>query len=585
MPACRAVGSVFAMRRTNRNYSFATAFADALATLGLKYVCVSPGSRSSPLAMAFASHPDLVTIVHLDERSSGFFAIGIAKATGQPVAVVTTSGTAAAELLPAAVEALHARVPLLLLTADRPPELRHTGSSQTIDQVKLYGSAVKWSHEPPLPEASPEAIRATAALASHAFAVAGEAPAGPVHLNLAFREPLVPVEVPKDVVGELPRSQPSVFLSARLDIDDKTSRQIVSWLAGKRALVLAGTEDRPGMAGAIEQLAASSHMPVLADPFSGVRAGPHDHAHVIAHADCLAQIGMLERHPPEALIRFGGPLLATSLSKFLATNPDIPQIVVDEAGWRDPTLSSLLSVRADPALAAGTLAKAFTTPAPADWVALWREANRKVAAALDASGRWGRFPSEPAAVLAIAAGLPEQANLWVGSSLPIRHVDFHFPSTRKRIRFLAHRGTNGIDGFLSAGLGTALVDPAPTYLLGGDLTVLYDITALEVAARMRIPVTIIVLNNNGGGIFSHLPQSAFPDHFERLFGTPHGLGFRQLAAAFKVPSLQAESFEQLRTAVASPATGPRLIEIVTDRENEVLLHHQALDAARRALGW
>jgi len=573
------------MRRTNRNYAITTAFANALAALGLKYVCVSPGSRSSPLALAFASHPDLTTVVHLDERSSGFFAIGIAKATGRPVAVVTTSGTAAAELLPAAVEALHARVPLLLLTADRPPELRNTGASQTIDQVKLFGTAVKWSHEPALPEASPEAIRATTTLAAHAFAIAGEAPAGPVHLNLAFREPLVPIEVPKEVVGELPRPQPTGFLSGRLNIDEGSTRHIASLLAGKRALVLAGTEDRPGMAGAIEQLAASSQMPVLADPFSGVRAGPHDHTHVIAHGDCLAQIGMFERYRPEAVIRFGGPPLAASVSRFLAANPDVPQVIVDEAGWRDPTMTGGLLVRADPALAAVTLAKAFTAPAPADWVALWREANRKVAAALDSSGRWGRFPTEPAAVLAIAGGLPEQANLWVGSSQPMRHVDFYFPSTRKRIRFFAHRGTNGIDGFLSAGLGTALVDPAPTYLLGGDLTILYDITALEVATRMEIPVTIIVLNNNGGGIFNHLPQAAFPNHFERLFGTPHGLGFRELAAAFKVPSLLAENFEQLRTAVASPAKGPRLIEVVTDRENEVRLHHQALDAARRALGW
>lgn len=567
------------MERTNRNYALAVPFVAALAQLGLRHVCITPGSRNTPLTLAFAEHPDIRDWPHHDERSSAFFGLGIAKMTRAPVALVATSGTAAAEFHPAVVEARYARVPLLVLTADRPPELRDVGAAQTIDQARIYGTAAKWFHEVPPPEATPQLVRYVTALASRAWTAAMEAPPGPVQLNFPFREPLAPVEGPGDVPNDLPRPSAVRPLLGRLQLEERQVQQVAELVSGRRTLLMVGPLDEPGFPEAATALAAVGGFPILADPLSQLRAGTHDLDHVITTGDPIARVtGLADPLSPEAILRFGAAPTSKVLTTWLAENDTIPQVVVDDAGWRDPAASATVMVRSDPVTAAALLAKAIT-PAPSEWAATWRRAERAVRAALEARVP---FPSEPGTVSHLGASLPAGSQLYVGSSMPIRDVDAFFDACDRPIRILANRGASGIDGTISSTLGAAAV-AAPTFALTGDLSLLYDLTALATAARLQLPVTIIVANNDGGGIFHFLPQARFPDHFERLLATPHGLDFGRLAHGFDVEHHLVDDGDRLRELVSSPADGPRLLEVRSDRAENVRLHDELWRAAAAAL--
>lgn len=571
------------VHRTNRNYAFVIPFVDALAGLGLRAAVIAPGSRSTPLALALANHPGIEDFSFHDERSAAFFALGAAKTTGVPVAVVTTSGTAAAELLPAAVEARNGRVPLLLLTADRPPELRHVGAPQAIDQVKLYGDAVKWFHDVGVPVPTREFLRTAPVLAGRAWADAVEAPPGPVHLNFSFREPLVPVEVPGEVPEFVSVAPPPRYLPGRLQPDEAAVAELAAVVEGKRTLLIAGAQDDAALAPALTGLAGAAGFPLVADALSQVRAGIHDLDNVIAAGHAIAASGWIDAHPPEVVIRTGAPLTSKPLTRWLAGHPEIFQILVDPAGWRDPDAAASTVLRADPALAAAALIKAIAVTAPSDWMKAWRQADDATVAALAASTASWEFPTEPGVVDALAAALPPGAMLWAASSMPVRDVDAYLPRIGRPLRIAANRGANGIDGFLSSGFGSAAASAAPTYLLSGDLAVLHDLTALAAAARLEIVATVIAINNDGGGIFSFLPQVDYPDHFERHFGTPHGL---DLAAASRSLGVEADLIadrQVLADALAQPAATPRLFEIRTDRASNVEVHRAAQSAVDNAL--
>lgn len=560
------------MRRTNPNYAFTTAFVEALAAVGLRHVCITPGSRNSPLALPFADHPGITDWIHHDERSAAFYALGLAVTTRRPVAVVTTSGTAAAELHPAAVEARLARVPLLLLTADRPAELRDVGAPQTIDQLDIFGTAAKWFHEVATP--GPRLGGYATTLAARAWATALDLPAGPVHVNFPFRDPLAPVSVAGDVEEESEPAQPPTYVPGRLELDIAAVEEIARSVAGLRTLVVAGPLDRPRFPEAATELASRAAMPILADPLSQLRAGDHDRAKVITTGDPLSRVGRLDADlRPEAIIRFGATPTSQALSTWLAHHPEMPQIVVDEAGWRDPGASATILVRSDPVSFARQLAGVIG-PTPEGWAAAWVEADRAARAALTASLM---FPSEPGAVTGLAEAIPDDTILYVGSSMPVRDVDAFFPSTDRRVRILANRGANGIDGLISSGLGAA-AQGDPVVILSGDLSLLHDLTALGTAARLELPVTVIVLNNNGGGIFHFLPQAAFPQYFERLLGAPHGTDFQGAADLFGIEYHHVDDDPVFKALVGTPTGSPRLIEVRTDRIENVAIHEKAWQA-------
>ena len=561
------------MKRTNRNYAFTTAFVDGLAAVGLCHVCITPGSRNSPLAFAFADHPGISDWIHLDERSAAFFALGLAATTRRPVAVVTTSGTAAAELHPAAVEARLARVPLLLLTADRPPELRDVGAPQAINQLNIFGTAAKWFHE--VASADPRLGGYPASLAARAWAAALDLPSGPVHLNFPFRNPLAPVVVAGDIEEQPDPATPPNYVPGRLELDPTAVEEIARTVAGLRSLLVAGPLDRPGFPEALAALAARAGFPILADPLSQLRAGEHDRTLVITTGDPLSRVGRLDEDlRPEAVIRLGATPTSNALSTWLADHPEIPQIVVDDAGWRDPGASATTMVRCDPVSFARQLAGVIET-APSGWATAWLGADRAARAGLTSSLT---FPSEPAVVAALAEAIPDDTILYVGSSMPVRDVDAFFPSTDRRVRILSNRGANGIDGLISSGLG-ASANGRPVVILSGDLSLLHDLTALGTAARFELPVTVIVLNNNGGGIFHFLPQADFPDHFERLLGTPHGTDFQAAADLFGIEHHQVEDDAVFKELVRTSTKRPRLIEVRTDRTANVAVHEKAWRAA------
>ncbi len=560
--------------RFSANVPFAAALADALSRLGVTDVCLSPGSRNTPLTLAFAAHDGLRDWIHHDERSAGFFALGLARASGRAVAIVSTSGTAAAEYHPAVVEAALSRVPLLVLTADRPPELRDVGAPQTIDQIKLYGDAVKWFHHGAPP--GPAEVAHAPHLAAHAWGTAMEPPAGPVHLNLAFREPLLDA-MPSMTV---PATPPVVATGAAAP-DSATIGQVGDLIAGRRTLFVAGLVPT-GAAEEIDRLAAAVNAVVVADPQSGLRSGSPT-ATVLSSGDLLAAAGALDVDPPAVVVRWGALPTSKPVWRWLEDHPETPQILIDAGAHRDPLASASMIVRSDPALTAAALGE--PAPGPQDWVVRWAQWDHDATAAVAKSLRTVPFPNEPQIARTVVAAAPDGSALFAGSSMPIRDVDAFAARAASGVDIFANRGANGIDGSLSTALGIA-ASGRPAIALVGDVAALHDVGALATAARLDLPLTVVVVHNDGGGIFHLLPQ-ADPGHvdpavFERTFGTPHGTDFVAVAGAFGLAARRLGSAEELHQAIAGNQ-GPQLLELRTSRAEIAPLRRRIVSAVRDAL--
>jgi len=581
--------------------------AEELVAAGVTDVVVCPGSRSTPLALAARAHPGLRVRVVLDERSAGYFALGLARASRRPVVVVVTSGTAVANLLPAVVEASLARVPLVLLTADRPPELRDRGAPQTIDQVGIFGQHVRWFAEVPLLDGATEMRRHVRSVVGRAVATARGGPAGPVHLNIPFREPLVPAGAlgplaEADLEGVGPRPFTDVVAGrpglASVDLADLASR-----LASvERGLIVAGPQDDPGLPAALARLAAAPGYPIAADPLSGVRCGPHDRSHVLSHADHLVRPGAWrDAHMPELVIRFG----ATPTSKPILTllgDATPTQIVVDgDGGWSDPAIIPTTFIHADAAVTACALADALGAGGGSSagvgataWAAAWTDADRTADRALldwlaKVEARGEPFEGLPFAVL--GGVLPDGALLWAGNSMPVRDLDDWLPGTGRAVRPLSNRGANGIDGVVSTALGAAAAEVGPVVLVVGDVSFLHDLNALVAARLHGLSATIVLIDNDGGGIFSFLPQATtdapevgLPGHYEELFGTPHGIDVGPVVTALG-GEYEAVSPAGLRAALAETVARPgvRVFSFRTDRARNVELHREAAAAVADAL--
>jgi 2-succinyl-5-enolpyruvyl-6-hydroxy-3-cyclohexene-1-carboxylate synthase len=552
-------------------YDVVAALADALVTRGLRHVCISPGSRSTPLALTFARHPRLSHWIHHDERSAAFFALGIGRATGTPAAVITTSGTAAAEPYPAVIEARFGRVPLLLLTADRPPRLRGTGANQTIDQVDLYGRNVKHFSEVPL--ASDLDVVDVDGFAAAAWEAALTAPAGPAHLNLPFDEPLVPAGPTPPFDPPYPRPWSPPVRRASPDQLDELQHLV----EGRRAVLIAGPLTDGSLVDPVVALATAGGLPILADPLSGLRAGSHDRSHVIGYGDALAQAGFLESVAPETAIRFGPLPVSKAITTWLAARPGAEYAVVDTTCWPDPGGRARV-VQADPAETATALAGRLDAPSDPGWLESWLMADAAAATALRPNPGF----TELGAIETVLRSTPEPATVWIASSMPIRHVDLVLGSVDRRLELFGNRGASGIDGFISSALGSAAVSGKHTVAVAGDLSLLYDLTALAWAGRSGANITIVVVNNDGGGIFSLLPQAPLPE-FEELFATPHGLDFADAASWAGVEYTLATGASELAAAVARTGAGPHLVEVQFERAAGAAAYRDAVAGVREAL--
>lgn len=571
------------------------ALLQSLRHAGVRHVVIAPGSRNTPITVAVtAPTSPFRAWLHLDERSAAYFALGLARQAGEPVAVVCTSGTAAANFLPAAVEARLSRVPLIFLTADRPPEARDVGAAQTVDQVGLFGSHVKWAVDmPPADEAAARELERYARVtAARAAAVALEAPRGPVHLNIPFREPLVeagavpPVILDGPLVAHPAEAAPSAEVVAHL----------AEVCAGRRGLIVCGPESARLPAAAIVALARALDWPVVADPLSGLRAGPHDRTDVIDCADAIVRAPEALRALPEVVIRFGAAPTSKPFNQWLAGQPGVRRILVEEggvatAGWRDPDLQGDEAVPAAPRALCEALAAALSSDAaaPSGWAALWRSANAAAREAMRDAIAGFDDTFEGQAVLDLRAALPSGSTLVAGNSMPVRDIDSFFFNTERDIRIVGTRGASGIDGVTSTAVGAAAAGGGPVALLIGDLSFLHDVNGLWPAHRYGLNLTIVLVNNQGGGIFSFLPQrQAIPDRFDAWWGTPHGVDLRHAVALHHGRhAVLAAGGQHRAIAEALARPGIDVLELRTERDRNVAQHGivwaRAAEAVRAAL--
>ena len=592
------------MQRVNRNAIWAGALVDELARCGVRHVCVSPGSRSAPLALSFAAHPSIQDHSVLDERAAAFFALGLARASRSPVALVCTSGTAAANYLPAVVEAHYSRVPLVLLTADRPPEERECGAGQTIDQTKLYGSYVRFFNELPAPELEPMLLRHVRRVACRAAAAAQGGPPGPVHLNLPFREPLAPVEVAADLAaarkleplsreGRLADPMTRVVPAEPARLPEPDLRQLAHRIRRERRgwLVAGPLDATPELATELMRLARSLGWPLLADTLSQLRSGSPEHALLVeAHDAVLSASDFAEAQLPHTVLRFGAMPTSKAYRLLLERHPEITQIVVDPWGWSDPTTLASELVRADPLSLARALASELERLGPlalSDFGERWIRAGHTARRILHQGLAERAGLSEPGVVCTLAQVLPEGAALFVASSMPVRDVDLFWPGSERSLRVLANRGANGIDGSVSCALGSALGSGTPLVALIGDLALLHDWSGLLLARHDEINATLVVLDNDGGGIFEFLPiaSSAGRDVFERHFATGQGVELCDALRGFGLGVSEARSAEELRGALEKSLASPgvQLVVVRSDRRENLELHKKLGEAVARAL--
>jgi 2-succinyl-5-enolpyruvyl-6-hydroxy-3-cyclohexene-1-carboxylate synthase len=593
-------------------YVLLRAFVDELARCGMRAACTSPGSRCAPLVLSLAREERLRCFSHVDERCAGFFALGLAKASGLPVAVACTSGTAAAELLPAAIEAREARVPLLLLTADRPAELRENGAGQAVDQLKLFGGAAKWFFEVAVHDAGAERLRWMRTLACRAYWTTLEGRPGVVHLNFPLREPLVSdEELPQDATGR-DGARPYVCRAPAAGADAGALGELL--LRARRGVVVAGRHERQASAGeAVAAFAAAAGWPLLADPLSGARRGEA----AIAHYDALLRDDAFAASlDPDLVLRVGDLPVSKPLRTWLAGLDGVRQVAIDtDAAWQDPASVLSDSFALEPAATLSELARAQAeTPgarisAEADWLARWRSADELAAEAILGVLGDGEL-SEPGVASELGVLLPEEATLLVASSMPVRDIETFWPARADPPRVLCNRGASGIDGIVSAAFGAsaAAADGAgPVVLLIGDVALAHDIGGLLAARRLDLKLTIVLIDNGGGGIFDFLPVSSTPmaqaqdgrdsaweatapdgngeDIYTRHIATPTGLDFAKAAELYGLEHERVGDVREFRAALerALVADGASIVEVGGLRAANVELHRRVWEAVSEAL--
>jgi 2-succinyl-5-enolpyruvyl-6-hydroxy-3-cyclohexene-1-carboxylate synthase len=577
------------------NLRFARALVESLHSAGVAAAFLCPGSRSTPLALALAERSGFPHKVLIDERSAAFQALGYAKAAGRPVVLLCTSGTAGANFLPAVAEASHSRVPLVVLTADRPPELRSWGAPQTMEQRFLYAGFTRWSEEAPCPGERCNEIAYARALGRRAVAEATGAAAGPVHLNLPFREPLLPasVETPapaqsgvataipawsgEPVDGAAPEREPGPGLARELG------------RATRGALVFGADQWDPLLGAAAGSLATSLGWPVLADPASGLRAGDALSGSLVHGADLLLRNAPAATAlEPEIVVRFGGPPTSKAINEWIARHASADLWLVDAAGgFQDPQHRATRSYRANPRRFCGLATSADAEPGAQTraWRGRWEQADRiarSTAAAVIAAET--RFLM-PHLAGTLWAQVPGDSVLYAANSMAIREVDAFAGPRSAPLRVMANRGVNGIDGLVSSALGAASALGVPTVLWCGDLAMLHDVAGLLAGGMQQANLTIVVGNDDGGGIFEYLPaaRSLPRELFERVFSVPHGLDLCGLAQDLGWQAERVDTGATFGAALSRALGGGRhVIEVPVNRAVNTSFHlslHAAVGAA------
>lgn len=551
------------MSRADETALYCADLVAGIADTGAGVAFISPGSRNTPLTLAFAADPRIRDLSIRDERSAGFTALGYGKATGSPAVVVCTSGSAPTHYFPAIVEADQAGVPMIVLTADRPARLRGTGAPQTTDQVDLFGPHAKTFIDL-------EVGGATGRTDGHLLVESSlSLPQGPVHGNASFDEPLLP---------ESAVAPPDSFDVTASEVAPDLLGDGLDLLIGRSVLIVAGGRQRPGFGTVVNRVAHTLNAPILSDPQCWVVGD-----NTIANGDLLATSRQVfEAHRPDIVLRLGPLPTSKPLWNWLE-HSGVQQILVNRSRFSDPLGSARTVISADP-----TSFLESVNPDPSNdraFLDAWRAMDATVGSACGDAMRTLPFPNEPEIARTLVSSVPEGSIVYVASSMPIRDVDT-FAEPRADIRVLANRGVNGIDGTISSALGSALSGEQVTLLLG-DVAALHDATALAEVQRLGAPLRIVVVNNDGGGIFSFLPQSRSDlvgdDMFERHWGTPHGLSLAEIAGSFGLASTSVGALKDYAAIISEPITEPQLIELVTNRDDNVAVHRSIRSVARGAL--
>ena len=568
------------------------AFIEELIKAGVRDFVVCPGSRNTPLTVSLLNankklrgqEERLKLWRHIDERSAGYFALGIARTTDRPVAVCVTSGSAVANLLPAAMEARISRVPLIFLTADRPAELQEVGANQTAKQIGIFGDHVKWDVQLPMVDASVlgKVTKFSTAAARRSVRVAIDSPSGPVHINIPFREPLL-----SGVVGDSSSAVvlESTFAEApQIQPDDYQMDLILARLrSSERGLIVCGPETADLSSAGIFELSRLLNWPIVADPMSNLRWGPYDFDNLVTTADTLLRVPKFaEQMKPDVVIRFGAIPTSKVLNDWLE-NSDADQIVIDEAspayaGYRDEGGTAEI-YRCTPKLFGDAVRYKLPNAnrATTDYLNDWCRNNTRIQ---EYSKRFSedfgnRF--EGSIFVALSGGVDTEIALVLGNSMPVRDADSFISTNNIASRIYGTRGVSGIDGVVSAAAGTAATGTT-TFLVVGDLSFIHDTNGMWAASRYNLNLKIILINNSGGGIFSFLPQQSLiaSNDFEEWWGTPHNLKLDALVEAFrgKYRALEVDEnmHETLLQLVKEP--GFAVLEVKTDRSENLAMHRQ-----------
>ncbi len=571
----------------NPNTIYANAFIDALVAAGLRRVCLAPGSRHTPLALALARHRDEIEIYsHLDERSAAFFALGLAIGSGEPAAVLCTSGSAAANFYPAIIEARQSRIPLIILTGDRPQELRDSGANQTIDQLKLYGDYVDLFVDAPLPQEDPPpaVLRHLRTLAARAHQTAASK-SGVVHINFPFRKPFEPAD-DHDALA-IDRRPPTLFSARTASGSADLAALLTDGLLSRRGLIYFGhgacrsLAEREALLPWAQRLSEISGYPILAEATSNMRArdtiGAYESFMAAPEAD-FSQV--------EAVIRFGAPPLCKAMQDFLAEAELACHIYCSRAGeWADDTHGLTQHLTIDPATVSQADWDDFPSAKSLDRRNQMRRTEaiaQKVIAEEIAKGAW----FDGAVLYDVVNLMPRDSTLFAGNSLPVRHLDQFGGAAGGPAFAWANRGASGIDGNVSTALGIgAARREAPLVAVLGDITLYHDMNGLLAIKRCDAPATIVLLNNGGGGIFQRLPVRQHEPHFSDYFITPHGLDFAQAAALYGLEYARADDRGAFRAAFSRCLGGQRstLIEVRTDALADLRRRAEIMQAAREAL--
>jgi 2-succinyl-5-enolpyruvyl-6-hydroxy-3-cyclohexene-1-carboxylate synthase len=534
------------------NARWSAALAAGFVAAGVRHAVISPGSRSTPLALAFLRQPGLSCKVVVDERSAAFYALGIARAEGIPPLVLATSGSAVANWLPAIAEADAAALPLLFVSADRPPELQDCGANQTIPQAGMFMPFVRASHAPGAPAEEVDMAFA-AALAARAFDQACWPLPGPVHLNQPFREPLLPSNLSSAALSPAANAVPVLVSRPPPSIDPRPVADIAARISGGRGAIVCGELcPDPAFAEAVTELAARLACPILAEPLSGLRFGSHDRSHLaVRYNRWLDDPAAREATRPDWVLRFGHWPVTRRLQDYVAAAG--MQLLIDPLPrWIDPSHRLACLLRADPSAACAALVDARPAPGPAGWTTLIAQLEASMAEDGDPQ-HW---------LPALLSTLPPRQAVFVGNSLPIRQLDSFSGSGAGPLRFFANRGASGIDGNVSTALGIAAITGSIVAIVG-DLTCQHDIGGLALARGLN--AVIVTVNNGGGRIFDHLPQAGLPE-FEHAWRTPQHIDFAAAARTFGIAYGRCDAAGELCNIVPSALQtgGPHMVEFIAD---------------------